>query len=939
MKVSVIIPARDAADTIAETFRSLREQTHADWEAIVIDDGSSDATADITRRAADADPRFRLITGDATGVSAARNKGLLHASADWILFLDADDWILPTHLEKLTECLRQDPGVGGATCGYARVAADGTVLQAPRWWQPNRLFESFAKSCLWTVHSCIVRKKLIDEVGGFLPGWKTCEDWDLWQRITRTGARFAFVDEALALYRMRPGSASLDAVDMVRGTIATINRGHGPDPRVPHPAPEYADGAPPEGAPRARILAVSWSAAILIGHGRDAGPAVDSIRGDRDPRIDPDAIASNLFWGVLLPTARSTDAWIELLREHEERIDAYLRELEEITGTPLLARRTRRALERHVMIAASPRVTGVLGHTQMVTVEATEPLRDLAVEPGAERVACRVLLEGRLIGTLHLPVVEGTLARAVLADAAADALWSPLLQRYLADSVHGRLARSRHRAAWLGGRAVDALSRRLGSRRTDFERWARLSIDWVALLAEMFAPVSAKSSPEPTDRIDVEIARPIPRVRTAATLLQVRVTCGGIPVGWVAVPAGSGRVSAARIRRAVRDACGQELARLAVREGILGRPIDASVPLRDVLAARADAADAEAAYRDAGTTWFVGPAADNAIGTSDSRRVQLPAALADELRDAFPVLRRRGDGPPRRVFHAPECVKAPESGALPPVDAASRMHRARDIVRRLAERGVPALRRRNPSGAVADRLPILMYHSIAERGPAGLATWRVTPSRLDDHLRFLRERGYSSVTLEQWRTARDRRRQLRGRPVLLTFDDGYQDFADTAWPLLRKYGFSAIVYLVTDRIGGKNDWDDCEGHELPLMDWETIRSLRDEGVEFGSHTCTHPSLTALTPAEVVHEGLRSRRVLEERLGGPIRSIAYPSGDQDPVVEHLMGGCGYRFGLTCRPEVGRYTDALLDLPRLNVDPSLTPEGLAQEMELRYRDLVG
>jgi peptidoglycan/xylan/chitin deacetylase (PgdA/CDA1 family) len=293
------------------------------------------------------------------------------------------------------------------------------------------------------------------------------------------------------------------------------------------------------------------------------------------------------------------------------------------------------------------------------------------------------------------------------------------------------------------------------------------------------------------------------------------------------------------------------------------------------------------------------------------------------------------------VFHAPESLLSPARPdvAVPPVPAAPAARRARDMAARLVERALPRIRRGNPHGAIADRLPILMYHSVADDGPPHLAPWRVSPALFEEQLGTFRERGYRSVTLEQWRTAKDRREQLRGRPILLTFDDGTRDFAENAWPLLRKYGFDANVYLVADRIGGQNDWDDLAGYELPLMDWGTILRLQDEGVTFGSHTCTHAPLAALAPEDVVREGLRARRVLETGLSRPVRSIAYPFGDYDTVVSHLLGGCGYRFGLTCRDDVSRYSDPLLELPRFHVDPAIPLETLLRRMELRHVDTAG
>src|SRR5438477_279294 len=83
---------------------------------------------------------------------------------------------------------------------------------------------------------------------------------------------------------------------------------------------------------------------------------------------------------------------------------------------------------------------------------------------------------------------------------------------------------------------------------------------------------------------------------------------------------------------------------------------------------------------------------------------------------------------------------------------------------------------------------------------------------------------------------------LPGRAVLITFDDGYQDFADEAFPLLERHGFPATVFVVTDAAERTSRWDAAYGQAAPLMGWDEIRELSRRGVEFGSHTQTHPAL-------------------------------------------------------------------------------------------------
>jgi peptidoglycan/xylan/chitin deacetylase (PgdA/CDA1 family)/SAM-dependent methyltransferase len=225
--------------------------------------------------------------------------------------------------------------------------------------------------------------------------------------------------------------------------------------------------------------------------------------------------------------------------------------------------------------------------------------------------------------------------------------------------------------------------------------------------------------------------------------------------------------------------------------------------------------------------------------------------------------------------------------------------------------------RSNAPEIVTRRLPILMYHRVAPAGSTAMARYRVTPEAFETQLQYLHETGYYSITLDEWQTAVFSRRPLPGRAILLTFDDGHWDFLTHAWPLLQRYGFSATVFLVADQIGRTNAWDQIYGEELPLLGWEEIRELQAAGVEFGSHSASHRHLTGLSSAEIVREAIRSRAVLERGLGIPVRAFAYPYGAEDRVVQHLIGACGYVFGLSCRPGPAGFQSSLLALPRIEI----------------------
>jgi peptidoglycan/xylan/chitin deacetylase (PgdA/CDA1 family) len=229
-----------------------------------------------------------------------------------------------------------------------------------------------------------------------------------------------------------------------------------------------------------------------------------------------------------------------------------------------------------------------------------------------------------------------------------------------------------------------------------------------------------------------------------------------------------------------------------------------------------------------------------------------------------------------------------------------------------------ALVSRHPrSSPKPTHLPILMYHHVAPAGDAARTRYRVHPDALEAQLRYLRDCGFTSVGLEGWRDVVEGRSKHPARPVLLTFDDAYVDFEEYAWPLLRRYGFSAALFVVAGTVGGSNCWDKDASAER-LLDWLALRRLHEQGVTIGAHSVTHPRMTELPTSEIARELIESRASLERELGVPVRTFAYPFGDEDEVVQHLTGAAGYLHGLSCRPgHSATRRDSWLALPRIEV----------------------
>jgi peptidoglycan/xylan/chitin deacetylase (PgdA/CDA1 family) len=255
----------------------------------------------------------------------------------------------------------------------------------------------------------------------------------------------------------------------------------------------------------------------------------------------------------------------------------------------------------------------------------------------------------------------------------------------------------------------------------------------------------------------------------------------------------------------------------------------------------------------------------------------------------------------------------------------SRPYLAHEAPRPATTRGRKAVH--DPSRSTAPRrrslfvgrtVPILAYHKVAEI-PAGVRynSNYVLPSQFAAQLNFLRRARFQSITFAQYESHRLTGAPLPRRPVLITFDDGYRSNRDVALPLLRRFGFSATVFLVSDLIGCTNRWDADEIQE-PLLSLDDIRVMRRAGIDFQSHTCTHRRLTALTDADMYAELVESRRTLENALHAPVSAIAYPWGECTPLVQRLARAAGYHSGVILRRRTNFAHTPLFELRRIGVN---------------------
>jgi peptidoglycan/xylan/chitin deacetylase (PgdA/CDA1 family)/SAM-dependent methyltransferase len=1115
--LSFVIPAYNASATVGETLASLLAQTRADWEAIVVDDGSTDETA---VRAAIPDARVSVVAQPHAGAAAARNEGLARAGGEWVVFLDADDWIAPEYVERILTRAAECPDAEAIHCGWARVGPDGRATRPAPFTREGQLADVLSARCAFAIHACAVRRPLVVSVNGFDPSLACCESWDLWQRVAQTGATFASIPECLAFCRLRADSASVQPGIFLRDGWRVLERGH--------------EGREDD-LSTAKLRLALWAAGLSIGQGGTG----ESLLADAGlaPVAPGGCDVGEALHGSVPQGAGLTPAdWSSLWPGVAGRVASLLQWLERWSGRAGLARASERDLAERILTSPA-QLPATIGSTHGVEVQALQPIDDVVPPPGCDRVVMRVTAGG-FATHVTLPVCAGAVPAGLVRDAIAGAAAWPLLGAYLERAVYPTLERVEQ------GDTRDV--RRDGLvLATGATRGLSLhdQIGWTVWLQEMWEQPAwtdhefygTAEAPGAVDRIVegttcIEVGEPLPHL-IAPARVRADVLVGGTPLGVIFLEPGNGRVSAARLRTTILETFGMELCRAVVREAVAGHAADdgAGIGRRLATRARERAAGAPAwhATADPAVSHVVGRREPAILGTSLSRRALLPAGARDEVtgsaaacaervvtidgmsagtvaydpgllpdtgvsepgsESAFERLFQQQEDPwnygtpyerrkyeqtlslieGRRFEHALElaCAEghfterlaaqvddllatdisaqalartAARCRALPHVHTrrldlrhddlpsgafdlivcsevlyyiGGRIELA-EVAKKIATalrpggmfltahanvaseepggsgfawdhpfgaRGIASVLDRTPglvqvgelvtplyriglyekrarqwwqprppvarrtddhapvTAAVASqirwatprepsaehpvlsrRVPILMYHRVSpERGP--LRRYCLTPDEFGAQLECLAQDGYHSIGLDAWRDAVEHRRNIPGRPIIITFDDGYVDFEEHAWPLLERFGFGATLFVVTAHVGGTSAWDHDAAR--PLLDWAALRRLRAKGLRLGAHSHTHPALTGADVVRIAREAAVARREMADALGEAVSAFAFPYGEHDAVVRHLVGACGYRFGLTVRPGAAGFGDDLLNLPRFEAHSGLS-----------------
>jgi peptidoglycan/xylan/chitin deacetylase (PgdA/CDA1 family) len=212
-------------------------------------------------------------------------------------------------------------------------------------------------------------------------------------------------------------------------------------------------------------------------------------------------------------------------------------------------------------------------------------------------------------------------------------------------------------------------------------------------------------------------------------------------------------------------------------------------------------------------------------------------------------------------------------------------------------------------------LPVLMYHRIVKkRSEAGRHNIYVTLKRFRAQLTYLKEQGFQTITFRDVNKSADHISATKN--VILTFDDGYLDNYKFLFPLLKEFGFTAVIFLVTKQ--KQNAWGIREGEPaLDLMNSDQVREMDQYGIEFGGHTQNHPDLLLCNKDQLKEEIAGCKKDIESLLNREVISFAYPFGGLNQEIKQEVKRAGYLYGISTNTGPYNFSDDLFQIRRIEV----------------------
>lgn len=221
-------------------------------------------------------------------------------------------------------------------------------------------------------------------------------------------------------------------------------------------------------------------------------------------------------------------------------------------------------------------------------------------------------------------------------------------------------------------------------------------------------------------------------------------------------------------------------------------------------------------------------------------------------------------------------------------------------------------------------MPVIMYHRvIKDETEKGVHGTYVTVEQFEEQMKYLKKKGYETVTFKDLLNNRYKQRFDKDKKwIMLTFDDGYKDNYENAFPILKKYQFKGIIYILDGIEYNKWDVENSENPEkrFTLMNRDELLEMQNYGIEFGGHTCTHPRLTELSLEETKIEVINSKFNIEKTIGRELLSFAYPYGSLNEEIKKIPKEIGYRFAVATDSGSIVFSDDLFEIRRIGIFPT-------------------
>jgi peptidoglycan/xylan/chitin deacetylase (PgdA/CDA1 family) len=227
-----------------------------------------------------------------------------------------------------------------------------------------------------------------------------------------------------------------------------------------------------------------------------------------------------------------------------------------------------------------------------------------------------------------------------------------------------------------------------------------------------------------------------------------------------------------------------------------------------------------------------------------------------------------------------------------------------------------------PASGQTATVPILMYHHLADlpnNASQLQMDWTVAPKNFESQMDWLAERGYHAVTIGQLAAHLKRNQPLPAKPIVITFDDGWADGYTVAFPILKKHNFSGTFYVYTNALD-----------HTQFLTWAQVEEMSAAGMDFQSHTLSHPHLRKLTPEAAMKEIADSKAILEERLSKPVTSFDYPFGEYNASVIDLVKRAGFESAVSIAAGYKQRADEIYALHRIRISYPDTVQDMAKRL---------